>query len=90
MSNSGVPLHESITQEILAYLAANPQAADSAEGIAQWWLSPPANQCDPSEVLHVLNTMVAHGLIAKVTLGDGAVLYRSLDYQSGQFPTYKP
>ena len=86
MSHSGVPLHEVITQEILAYLSANPQAADSADGITQWWLSPPTNQCDPSEVLNVLNTLVAKGRIKQVTLREGQVLYRSVNYQSGQFP----
>jgi len=90
MSHSGLPLHDVIAQEILAYLAHNPQAADSAEGIAQWWLSPPTSQCDPSDVLWTLEALVAQGHIAKVTHREGPVLYRSIDAISGQFPAHKP
>lgn len=87
MSHSGVPLRDAIAREILAYLSAHPQAADSADGIAQWWLAPPTNQCDPSEVVSVLGALAAQGLIAKITLREGQVLYRSLNYQSGSFPS---
>jgi Fe2+ or Zn2+ uptake regulation protein len=90
MSQFRLPLHDAIAQEILAYLAQNPQAADSADGIAQWWLTPPTNQCDPSDVLRTLETLVAQGHIAKVTHREGPVLYRSIDATSGQFPAYKP
>jgi len=37
-------MHE-IAREILAYLAENPDAADTAEGIAGWWL--PAGKASP-------------------------------------------
>ena len=57
------------------YLRANPRASDTAEGIATWWLGG-SRSVDPRIFEHALQSMVARGIIQKVTRCDGHVLYR--------------
>jgi len=61
--------------EILQYLKAHPDAGDTAEGIAEWWLTEQGT--DESEVLveQALNHLVKQGLLERHVLVEGTILY---------------
>ena len=63
-----------VVEAILRYLHAHPQAVDSAEGIAKWWL--PADWCvDVGTVEAALTRLQEQGLVKKRTNVDRHVLY---------------
>ena len=64
-----------LSHEILRYLRAHPQAADTVDGIVEWWL--PRQRYDEAvdRVQSALDELVARGLMEKTTLVDGTVLY---------------
>lgn len=64
-------------EAIEAYLARHPLAADTEQGIAQWWL-PDQGVTVPIVCLRVaLDALVQQGRLCAVPLPDGRVLYRS-------------
>lgn len=72
---------QAIADAILAHLRQHPLAADSAEGVARWWLQPPLHGASLDEVERVLEALVARGVLRRVQLGGGGALY------SQQLPT---
>ena len=66
---------KSIAETIEAYLDANPEAADSAEGIARWWLPPALAEESPAMVEDALERLVTAGVILRRPMPDGRVLY---------------
>jgi hypothetical protein len=63
-----------VVHALAAYLLAHPQASDTAEGIARWWLRADA---PPSATLQqALDWMEGRGLVDKVVAGDGRVRWR--------------
>lgn len=64
-----------VIQAILAYLARHPAAADSAEGVARWWLGKQGNGVVLEEVEAALAAMVQRGLLRPVHVADGTTLY---------------
>ena len=64
-----------LSDEILRYLRAHPQAADTVDGIVEWWL--PQQRYDEAvdQVQLVLDELVARRLVDQITLVDGTVLY---------------
>jgi Fe2+ or Zn2+ uptake regulation protein len=63
-----------IVEAILRYLHSHPDAADTVEGIAKWWL--PAKWCvDSRTVLSALARMEAQGLVHRRTNADRHVLF---------------
>ena len=65
-----------IAEAIRAYLSRHPDAADSDEGIAAWWM--PAMQMDTctAEVALALEYLRRAGSVEQQTLPDGRVIYR--------------
>lgn len=62
---------------ILRYLQSNPNAADSLDGIMNWWLPKLGYERVDSEiVLQALEQLTAEGVVRKVSLMDGTILYR--------------
>ena len=61
---------------ILHYLQKNPSAADSLEGVMNWWLSPAYGKVDAARIEQALEQLIAEGLVRKTALVDGTVLYR--------------
>lgn len=79
-----------LCQGILQYLRTHPEAADSLDGIAAWWL-PRSNHPPTLEaVQEALNQLVAERRIACLHLADGRTLYQSVDKVSGQHPAWHP
>ena len=66
--------HTEVVDAILRYLYAHPEAVDSAEGIAKWWL--PADWCvDVQTVETALTRLSKQGLVRRRTNADQHVLY---------------
>ncbi|HQY07119.1 MAG: hypothetical protein IPG57_10185 [Burkholderiales bacterium] len=68
-------LVEQAARGVLSYLAAHPEAGDSAVGIAQWWL--PMMQMDFSleVVQQALDQLVERGMLQRRQLADGGYIY---------------
>ena len=64
-----------IVAAILGHLDAHPLAADSANGVAQWWLGPAHANVTVEEVEQALESLVGRQLLRRVTLSDGTTLY---------------
>ncbi|HMD96324.1 MAG TPA: hypothetical protein VKM93_03200 [Terriglobia bacterium] len=65
---------EELAEAVSAYLAQHPQAMDSLEGIAEWWLPRSSGHVDLNALARTLDVMVEHGILEKV--GTGRVSYR--------------
>lgn len=61
---------------ITLYLKAHPNAADSVEGIMQWWL-PQQNPVDRDDLQQALDYLVEKRAMARTALLDGHMLYTS-------------
>jgi hypothetical protein len=79
-----------IGQQILAYLSAHPEAADSLEGVASWWLPEVGCSATLEAAQEALALLVAEGRITRIDLADGRTLYQSVDKVSGSHPAWKP
>lgn len=64
-----------VIQAVLDYLVRHPSAADSAEGVARWWLIDLSEPVQPDAVKSALESMVQQGLLRTATLADGSTLY---------------
>lgn len=63
-----------VVDAILRYLNDHPEAMDSAEGIAKWWL--PKDWCvDVQSVEAALDRMLEQGLVQRRANADRHVLY---------------
>jgi len=64
-----------IERSVLAYLHSHPQAADTLRGIVNWWLPRQRYESGCLRIEHVLDRLVAEGLLHCDELPDGEVLY---------------
>lgn len=64
-----------LSDEILRYLRAHPRAADTVDGIVEWWLPRQRRDEAAGRVQRALDKLVASGLLEKIMLVDGTVLY---------------
>ncbi len=65
-----------IIQEILAYLSEQPNAQDTLEGIAEWWLLKQTVRHKTMEVKESLSELVVQGLILEQKGKNGHTYYR--------------
>jgi len=79
-----------LCQGILHYLQEHPEAADSLEGIAAWWLPSPTYSVTTEAVEEALVQLVSEQRIARIDLADGRTLFQSIDKVSGSHPTWPP
>jgi Fe2+ or Zn2+ uptake regulation protein len=63
-------------REIIEYLRRHPEAADTVDGILDWWMPTQRNENAKNEIQHALREFVEQGLIEEVALGNGHRLYR--------------
>ena len=66
---------ESITRELSRYLSANPNAADTLEGVALWWLSGNVSEAYLADVHEALTRLVNGGEVTRRAMVDGTVIY---------------
>lgn len=64
-----------VAAAITAYLARHPDAADSAEGIARWWLPGEGIDVSPEEVRCALAQLIDRHVVAVRRLPDGRRIY---------------
>jgi hypothetical protein len=73
-------LEQAVVRAIEQHLDDHPQAADSASGVARWWLQQCGISASVGEVEQVLAAMVRRQRLRCVRLADGTLLYaRRLD-----------
>lgn len=65
-----------IGYQILAYLAAHPEAQDTLEGIVEWWLLEQQIKFQTARVKEALSELVAKGLILEKKGLDSQTHYR--------------
>lgn len=68
-------LVESIANAILDHLLAHPLAADSADGVARWWLGPAHSNVRVELVERALNLLVSRRAVRRLSLMDGTILF---------------
>jgi hypothetical protein len=61
---------EEVAQAILAYLAEHPQAMDSVEGIAEWWLMRQQIRVNVMKLTQVLGELNERGLVEEIGQGE--------------------
>lgn len=64
-----------VAEAIKRYLNAHPNAADSVEGIARWWLARQRFEEAAEIVQQALEHLVVEGEVVKAVTGEGKVLY---------------
>lgn len=74
LDNDDVEL-ENVENAINQYLQQYPQAADTVEGIAKWWLPRFEISLPLESVRRVLEKMVAAGKLNRLEKHDGSVIY---------------
>ena len=65
-----------VRSAILAYLERHANAADTREGIIDWWLPIEQRVMDRAVIERALELLVAEGVLVGARLVDGTVLYR--------------
>ena len=68
-------LVETVATAIVDYVQAHPLAADSADGVARWWLGPPHSNVTVEQVERALNLLVSRRALRRLRLMDGSILY---------------
>lgn len=68
-------IEERVTREISRYLDAHPDAADTIDGVLQWWLSPALAGASRETVQRALARLIAAAEVESRVLVDGAVVY---------------
>jgi len=72
VDNPGRPLAD----EVLAYLVQHPQAQDTMEGIAEWWLMEQRIRYAVADVEAALHELVGNDSLVASQCGDGRTYYR--------------
>ena len=79
---------EQLARMILNYLRRNPNAADTLEGIAKWWLGFEKIESSVEDVANILENLVQQGIIERLIPykqgkqdkdGKGVCIYRLRD-----------
>lgn len=73
-THDGRPV-DAVVAAVVAHLQAHPLAADSAVGVARWWLGAEHAGIALEDVEAALETMVRSGVLRRLRLVDGTALY---------------
>ncbi len=79
------PRLSEVVDAILRYLHLHPDAADTVEGICEWWL-PPSWCVDSQRVEAALARLQAQGLVRRRENADRHVVYSGTGDDSRRFP----
>jgi hypothetical protein len=79
-----------LIQGILSYLGAHPEAADTLEGIASWWLPPPTYSVTLENLQTALDRMAGDRRIARIHLADGRMLFQSAEKRPNPHSARRP
>ena len=75
MTDNTVPCYRTALAAIEGYLEQHPDAADSSQGIAQWWLPAYAAGVPVVTVEHALADLQQRGLVRRTQLPGGQVIW---------------
>lgn len=76
VTNSPIdPDVDRIAREVERYIATNPDAADTVEGIARWWLMLADVEAALTRVEAALDLLVRRGVMSRQLLPDGNCVY---------------
>ena len=70
-----MPEATEVESAVLRYLHLHPDAADTLEGIVDWWLPQQRYETARSRIESALNRLVDLGLLRTEELPDGGLLY---------------
>jgi hypothetical protein len=70
-------MSQHVKKAIRSYLSGHPEAADSAAGIAQWWLGELNGRVTVEDTERALAELVEAGVVERQILPDGRALYRA-------------
>ena len=74
-----------VVEHIRRYLRDHPNAADTVEGMAAWWLPGDARPEPASVVERAINVLLGRHELTRRTLSDGTVIYeRTRDRMHGE------
>ena len=65
-----------LERQLLAYMVEHPNAQDTLEGIAAWWLRPLGAEVSLEEMERTVGELVADGLLLQIRAPDGRAHYR--------------
>lgn len=65
-----------IAEDIARYLQAHPDAADSVEGIRQWWLPRVRLEEATAQIEGALEELLERGVVVRQVMPDGTILFR--------------
>ena len=65
-----------VAEEIVRYLEEHPDAADTVEGIRQWWLPRLRLQEANAQIEGAIDELVERGIVVRESLPDGRVVVR--------------
>lgn len=65
-------------EAILRYLAACPNAADTLNGVVEWWIPLQRYHDDYDMIANVLEELFNEGLIEKQVLPDKKIIYKAI------------
>lgn len=77
MCDSGPDWIDRVAREIEEHVAAHPDAADTSEGIATWWIGRQRFLDADRTIEMALDRLVAQGRMERREQPGGAVLYRT-------------
>lgn len=66
---------QAVADEIISYIRKHPNAVDSVEGIASWWITRERYSTAINIVQDALNMLESSGRLLKSTTGNGKEIY---------------
>jgi hypothetical protein len=70
-------LVDEVAAEIRAYLDAHPDAADTLDGIVQWWIVHDRFMRGIQATGRAVERLVAEGRLEKICISEGRVIFRA-------------
>lgn len=80
---AGAPRTEEVAEQVARYLDAHPEASDTVEGIAKWWLSRQRLDDSRELVLAALAILVERRVVERHTTANGVTLFRKVQAADG-------
>ena len=68
---------QQLAAAIEAYLTVHPAAADSAQGVADWWIGEMGVRASVPDVRAALEVLVKRGVVEAQVMVDGRKVYRA-------------
>jgi hypothetical protein len=77
---------QAIVQQLSIYMRKHPDACDTSEGIAHWWVAGVTSAAPVAVVETALGWLRACGVVEATHAADGRVRYRRADAEPGTTP----